>query len=149
MRCQEDGQKSGLDQQRVPLEIQERLAGLEQRQVEDECGYQCRALPDVEDNEHRGNAAGNRRAGQYQVAGIQPEQRGDQEVAFQAAVLRKVSQPFSDGQDALAAGQALDLQAEREEGNQVDAAKQTQEYSRDEAVAVSVACCHRLQAWSN
>ena len=69
-RGEKNGQKARLQEQPVPLEGQELLSGVIQRQIERKSERQGRPGESIEDDEQRGNAARQRRAGQCSADGI-------------------------------------------------------------------------------
>ena len=131
----EAGEQAGFQQQRVPLERQERLPGDGQRQVQQpeqgECQHRRHAGAGQQ-REHDARPADRQQPG---VTRAQPGQGGKLVPGGGAVELAGAFEQVRGRQQPLLAHQAPELRRERGEGDQVDERQQTQEQPARQLVA--------------
>jgi hypothetical protein len=129
-----------LEQERVPLVLEEEVADPHQRQVGEPGDRDHRAGRDVGDEEQRGERADRDQRGEEPVAGRQPGEGGELEEAAQRAPVVRVGvgangvHEVGGRRDAARQEQPLHLHPHREEGAQGGDAEQAQEDPAGQAV---------------
>src|SRR5262249_19217746 len=111
-RCVENRKKPSFEQQRIPLELEEQLAGHSQRQIEqpEQRGRRCR--DDSGDEEQRRGRAEPTQSGKPRVARREPHERWPVVVGGGTVPLVNLGEEISDGQEAVFANQPRDLYTE-------------------------------------
>ncbi len=123
-RCDEEREERGLEQQVVPLEGEELLSGVHEREIERPRQDQAETRRDHEDEAEARDRAGDRRRLQRRVAGVQPEKRRLAELTAGLAQGREMA---LDGEKPATAEQYVDLHVQRQESREEDQPEQAQE----------------------
>src|SRR6185436_5003962 len=126
-RRQEDREEPGLGEKKVPLELEERLAGDGEREIQQP--RRGGAPGGHEAGEEQERRAGSGRALQVEggIARRDPGQRRKEPVTIGARVCANPVQQWRDRQDTVRANEPVDLDPERDEGGEIAEAEQAQE----------------------
>ena len=125
-------QETRLEQEHIPLEVEERVADADERQVdrpEQECDYSWRHPQHQEHRERQARAAGRV---QRPVARVQPEERRKLAPIARPDDLARTPEVLRDRRDAAAPEESAELAPERHEGDRVHQAQQRQEHAARE-----------------
>ena len=122
-------------QERVPLEVHERLPGVEQREVKRIDANEAQTREEVQHQHQREARPGPAHGANGEIAVVEPEHHRRQEETLRAETEAKRVDEFGERQDAVAADQSLRLHGEGYEGGKGDEPEQAKEQERDELVA--------------
>src|SRR5439155_8044530 len=118
-RRQEYGEKACLEEQRVPLKREEIAGGKRERKVGRPRYSRAQRRNDVARQAHGGKRSRQGQTVQEAVARVEPAQRGQEAVPFRACEPAHDLEVTPGGENPVAADQAVELNPERDEGNQV------------------------------
>ena len=125
--AQQQREKSGFQQERVPLVSHEVLPAIEQREIEHIEQKQAHAGQQIEDQQQRQPRSSPAHGLNGEIACAPPEHHRHQEETLRPDTAADGIDQFGQWQDAMAADQPLRLHAEGDEGRKVDQPKQAQE----------------------
>jgi len=129
---QEEGEEAGLGQEDVPLERQERLAEVDEGQVEGEAHGEERSLGEPQGREGGGRGSPVAHDGQGGVAGAEPAQGGQEKDRLTTPQPLRPLEELAGRQEASFAYEAVYLHAEGDEGHEVDQGQGPEEHGAGE-----------------
>ncbi len=125
--AQKDREKSGFEQQSIPLERHELLPGMREGQIEDEQADERRSHDDTQHDDERQRHACPRAGDECGVARVQPEQHRRDEVGAASEIAMERVEVGLEREHARAADESQNLNGERDERGEVDKAEAAQE----------------------
>ncbi len=126
-RGEEDRQEARLEQEQVPLELQEELSGHRHREVEEPRQKRGGRGHEPRDEQKRREDAPGAESVERRVPGAEPAERGDQPVALGSSLGSDPVEEGSDRKDPAFADQAVGLDPERDERREVTETEEPQE----------------------
>ncbi len=126
-RREEDREQSRLEKQRVPLELVEDLPGDREGQVENPAGQEARGRRKPQHRQQRGSRAGSAQQAERAVARAEPAEGGQQIEAHPARLPPHGVEKLGHRKDPARSDEALNLDPERDERDQVAKPDRSQE----------------------